>query len=93
MTRREGQKRLPDLYPERGAAAGGSGRSKGYAEEEERCITGARGNGYQMVGDAWRRAGVTPAVLARLSEGHPCRYSRATWTAKASLSLPSTSAR
>ncbi|WP_135447580.1 error-prone DNA polymerase [Tabrizicola caldifontis] len=41
---------------------------KGIAEEEARWIVAARGNGYQAVQDVWRRAGVGPAVLARLAE-------------------------
>jgi len=41
---------------------------RGIAEEEARWIVAARGNGYQAVEDVWRRAGVGPAVLARLAE-------------------------
>ena len=41
---------------------------KGIAEEEGRWITAARGNGYQTLPDVHRRAGVSPATLARLAE-------------------------
>ncbi|MFN7001618.1 MAG: error-prone DNA polymerase, partial [Elioraea tepidiphila] len=41
---------------------------RGIAEEEARWIVAARGNGYHAVEDVWRRAGVGPAVLARLAE-------------------------
>ncbi len=41
---------------------------KGIAEDEARWIVAARGNGYQAVADVWRRAGVSPATLARLAE-------------------------
>ncbi len=41
---------------------------KGLAEEDAAWITAARGNGYRSVQDVWRRAGVPPAVVARLAE-------------------------
>jgi DNA-directed DNA polymerase III PolC len=41
---------------------------KGVPEEAALWIGAARGNGYQAVRDVWRRAGVAPAVLARLAE-------------------------
>jgi DNA-directed DNA polymerase III PolC len=41
---------------------------KGMAEEDAHWIAAARGNGYQTVGDIWRRAGVAPAVVTRLAE-------------------------
>ncbi|MCX7286759.1 MAG: error-prone DNA polymerase [Rhodobacterales bacterium] len=41
---------------------------KGLAEDEARWIVAARGNGYHRVEDVWRRAGVGPAILARLAE-------------------------
>ena len=61
---------------------------KGIAEEEARWVTAARGNGYQTVEDVWRRAGVSPATLARLAEADafaPLGLSRreALWAAEA----------
>ena len=41
---------------------------KGLSEEDAAWLTAARGNGYQSVRDVWRRAGLPPAVLARLAE-------------------------
>ncbi len=41
---------------------------KGLREEDAAWLTAARGNGYAEVGDVWRRAGLAPAVLARLAE-------------------------
>ena len=41
---------------------------KGLAEDDAQWIAGARGNGYREVADVWRRAGLAPAVLARLAE-------------------------
>src|SRR6056297_995811 len=41
---------------------------KGLSEEDAAWLTAARGNGYQSVRDVWRRAGLQPAVLARLAE-------------------------
>ncbi len=41
---------------------------KGMAEEDAHWIAAARGNGYQAVGDVWRRAGVAPQVVTRLAE-------------------------
>ncbi|MCL4186987.1 MAG: error-prone DNA polymerase [Rhodobacteraceae bacterium] len=37
-------------------------------EEEAGWIVAARGNGYGSVEDVWRRAGIAPALLARLAE-------------------------
>ncbi|WP_371055250.1 error-prone DNA polymerase [Rhodosalinus sp. K401] len=41
---------------------------RGLKEEDAAWIAAARGNGYLTVEDVWRRAGVTPPVLARLAE-------------------------
>jgi DNA-directed DNA polymerase III PolC len=41
---------------------------RGVPEEAALWVAAARGNGYQAVRDVWRRAGVAPAVLARLAE-------------------------
>ncbi len=41
---------------------------KGLAEGDAAWLCAARGNGYQSVRDVWRRAGLAPAVLARLCE-------------------------
>ncbi|MCC6304458.1 MAG: error-prone DNA polymerase [Rhodobacteraceae bacterium] len=60
----------------------------GMPEEEAGWIVAARGNGYGSVEDVWRRAGVGPALLARLAEADAfaalglCRRD-ALWAAKA----------
>ncbi|MFD1509794.1 error-prone DNA polymerase [Lacimonas salitolerans] len=41
---------------------------KGLGEDEAGWIAAARGNGYLSVTDVWRRAGLAPAMLARLAE-------------------------
>lgn len=41
---------------------------KGLSEEDATWLTAARGNGYRSVRDVWRRAGLVPAVVARLAE-------------------------
>ncbi|WP_253949426.1 error-prone DNA polymerase [Mangrovicoccus sp. HB161399] len=41
---------------------------RGLPEEEAAWITAARGNGYVTVEDVWRRAGIAPAMAARLAE-------------------------
>ena len=41
---------------------------KGMSDEDAAWLTAARGNGYQSVRDVWRRAGLGPAILERLSE-------------------------
>lgn len=41
---------------------------KGFSEEDAAWLTAARGNGYHAVRDVWRRAGLDPAVVARLAE-------------------------
>ncbi|MEO0939458.1 MAG: error-prone DNA polymerase [Pseudomonadota bacterium] len=41
---------------------------KGLAEEDAAWLTAARGNGYAELRDVWRRAGLGPAVVARLAE-------------------------
>ena len=61
---------------------------RGMAEEEASWITAARGNGYAVVEDVWRRAGVSPRLLARLAEADAfagLRLSRreALWAARA----------
>lgn len=61
---------------------------KGLNEEDAQWIAAGRGNGYQSVGDLWRRAGLDPATIARLAEADVFRdigLSRrdALWEAKA----------
>ena len=41
---------------------------KGMVEEEAQWIVAARGNGFRVVEDVWRRAGIGPATVARLAE-------------------------
>lgn len=41
---------------------------KGVSEEDAGWLTAARGNGYRSVRDVWRRAGLPPAMVARLAE-------------------------
>ncbi len=41
---------------------------KGLREEDAGWICAARGNGYAEVADLWRRAGLAPAVVARLAQ-------------------------
>jgi DNA-directed DNA polymerase III PolC len=41
---------------------------KGLKEEDAQWLAAARGNGYRSVSDVWRRAGLAPAVVARLAE-------------------------
>jgi error-prone DNA polymerase len=41
---------------------------KGLREEDAAWLTAARGNGYREVEDVWRKAGLMPAVIARLAE-------------------------
>ncbi|MFK7750914.1 MAG: error-prone DNA polymerase [Sedimentitalea sp.] len=41
---------------------------KGVGEEDAAWLTASRGNGYTEVGDVWRRAGLSPAVIERLAE-------------------------
>ncbi|HHS93792.1 MAG TPA: error-prone DNA polymerase, partial [Rhodobacterales bacterium] len=41
---------------------------KGMGEEEAIWIAAARGNGYLSPEDVWRRAGISPKLLARLAE-------------------------
>ena len=66
---------------------------KGLSEEDAAWLTAARGNGYQSVRDVWRRAGLQPAVLARLAEADvfaALRLGRreALWEAKALIKGP-----
>ena len=61
---------------------------KGLSEEDACWITAARGNGYRSVQDVWRRAGLSPPVLARLAEadvfaGLDLSRRAALWEAKA----------
>jgi error-prone DNA polymerase len=61
---------------------------KGIREEDAAWITAARGNGYLSVEEVWRRAGVSPAVITRLSEadvfaGLGLARREALWEAKA----------
>jgi DNA-directed DNA polymerase III PolC len=61
---------------------------KGLAEEDASWLTAARGNGYRAVRDVWRRAGLAPAVIARLAEadafaGLGLSRRDALWAAKA----------
>ncbi|MGY6632638.1 MAG: error-prone DNA polymerase [Alkalilacustris sp.] len=41
---------------------------RGMSQDDAAWIAAARGNGYRSVADVWRRAGVGPALLARLAE-------------------------
>ena len=41
---------------------------KGLSDEDAAWLTASRGNGYRSVRDVWRRAGLGPAILERLSE-------------------------
>ena len=61
---------------------------KGLREDDAVWISAARGNGYLSVEDVWRRAGLAPAVLARLAEadvfaGLGLTRRQALWEAKA----------
>ncbi|MDZ7711126.1 MAG: error-prone DNA polymerase [Roseovarius sp.] len=61
---------------------------RGLARAEADWIAAARGNGYRSPEDVWRRAGVSPALLARLAEADAfaaCGLSRrdALWQARA----------
>ncbi len=61
---------------------------KGLREDDAHWITAARGNGYHSVEDVWRRAGVPPALVARLAEADVFAALRiprriALWDAKA----------
>ena len=61
---------------------------KGLREDDAVWISAARGNGYLSVEDVWRRAGLAPAVLARLAEadvfaGLGLTRRHALWEAKA----------
>ena len=61
---------------------------KGLNEEDAGWIAAARGNGYRAVRDVWRRAGVAPAVVARLAEadafaGLDVSRRQALWEARA----------
>jgi DNA-directed DNA polymerase III PolC len=61
---------------------------KGLNEEDASWIAAGRGNGYQSVGDLWRRAGLDPATIARLAEADTFREigltrRQALWEAKA----------
>ena len=60
---------------------------KGMREEDAIWINATRGNGYSSIHDVWRRAGISPNLLARLAEadvffalGHSRR--EALWEAK-----------
>ena len=61
---------------------------KGLSEEDASWLTAARGNGYRSVRDVWRRAGLAPAMVARLAEadvfaGIGLNRREALWEAKA----------
>ena len=61
---------------------------KGMREEDAAWLTAARGNGYRSVEAVWRRAGLKPAVLARLAEADAfaelgLSRREALWSAKA----------
>ena len=61
---------------------------KGLKEDDAVWITAARANGYRSVEEVWRRAGISPSVLARLAEAdvfNSLRLNRreALWQAKA----------
>ncbi|OAN69675.1 error-prone DNA polymerase [Rhodobacteraceae bacterium EhC02] len=61
---------------------------KGLREDDAAWLCAARGNGYLSVADVWRRAGLAPAVVARLAEadafaGLGLTRRQALWEAKA----------
>ena len=61
---------------------------KGMSDEDAAWLTAARGNGYQSVRDVWRRAGLGPLILERLSEADcfaslGLKRREALWEAKA----------
>ena len=61
---------------------------KGLREDDAAWLSAARGNGYLSVADVWRRAGLAPAVVARLAEadafaGLGLTRRQALWEAKA----------
>jgi len=61
---------------------------KGLSDEDATWLTAARGNGYQDVEAVWRRAGIGPAMIERLSEAdaYAClgiTRREALWAAKA----------
>ncbi|MFD1195889.1 error-prone DNA polymerase [Seohaeicola saemankumensis] len=61
---------------------------KGLREDDAAWLSAARGNGYPSVADVWRRAGLAPAVVARLAEadafaGLGLTRRQALWEAKA----------
>lgn len=66
---------------------------KGLPEDDAAWIAGARGNGYRTVRDVWRRAGLAPALLARLAEADAftslgLNRREALWEAKALVKGP-----
>lgn len=65
---------------------------KGLREDDAAWISAARGNGYRLVEDVWRRAGLAPAVMVRLAEadvfaGLGLSRRAALWEAKALRSV------
>ncbi len=61
---------------------------KGLREDDAAWLCAARGNGYPTVADVWRRAGLAPAVVARLAEADAfadlgLNRRQALWEAKA----------
>ena len=60
---------------------------KGMKEEDATWINATRGNGYFSIHDVWRRAGISPNLLARLAEADVffalgCSRREALWEAK-----------
>ena len=61
---------------------------KGLSEEDASWLTAARGNGYTTVRDVWRKAGLNPAIIAKLAEADAfaaldLKRREALWEAKA----------
>ena len=61
---------------------------KGLREDDAAWLCAARGNGYPTVADVWRRAGLSPVVVARLAEADAfadlgLNRRQALWEAKA----------
>ena len=67
---------------------------KGLSEEDAAWLSASRGNGYTTVQDVWRRAGLPPAVIARLCEADAfsalgLKRREALWEAKTLIKGPS----
>ena len=64
------------------------------SEEDAAWLSASRGNGYTTVQDVWRRAGLPPAVIARLCEADAfsaldLKRREALWEAKTLIKGPS----